>query len=128
MTIIMMTMYAAASLYWLTSKSEKIRVVTTFHRAEIKKITALTAVIDRTNEYTRPEKNAPRMSGSVMSLKVWKLFAPKDVEASSIEGSIWARADIPPSIPTGMFLNTKTAIRMTAVPVSKKGFALKARM
>ena len=66
----MITMYAAVSLYWLTSKSEKIRVVTTFHRVEIKKITALTAVIDRTNEYTRPEKNAPFMSGSVMSLKV----------------------------------------------------------
>ena len=44
-------------------------LVTRFHRGETRKMTALTAVMAFTKEYTMPEKKALRSMGSVMRRK-----------------------------------------------------------
>lgn len=98
-----------------------------FQFTETRKMTALIDVIDRTNEYTNPENNADFINGKETRQNVVKLFAPKLVEASSIEGSTCLKLFAPASIPTVIFLNVNAIIKIAAVPVSSKGLSLKAR-
>jgi len=103
-------------------------IVAKFQRGEIRKITVLTAVMARTNEYTRPEKNACLSIGKLMRRKVTAPVAPSIVEASSIDLSICKSVEVPASIPTGIFLNANAIISKKADPVHINGLSLNARI
>jgi len=87
-------------------------------------MTALMAVMARTNENTNPEKIAGRIRGSTILLNVRRLLAPNVMEASSRARSICCKAAIAERMPTGMLRKIKQIIRMAAEPVKINGAVL----
>ena len=80
------------------------------------RMTAEMAVMERTKAVTRPERKESLMRGSVTVMNTWKLFAPMSYADSSMDLSIWRRAEMPERVPVGSERTMKTITRMAAVP------------
>ena len=77
---------------------------------------ALIAVMLLTKEVTRPLKNESLIKGRVTVINTLPLPAPRSYADSSIDLSIWRRAEIPLLVPTGRLRMIKTIIRISPVP------------
>ena len=80
------------------------------------KIIAEIAVILLTNDVTKPERKESLISGKVTVINTWKEFAPISYADSSIDLSIWRRADIPERVPVGSDRTTNTITKSVAEP------------
>ncbi len=72
--------------------------------------------------------NAGLTNGMVIQRNVYDVSAPRFVEASSMDGSIWIKDATPASIATGISLNMKQRTIIAAVPVNNNGGWLKAKI
>ena len=74
------------------------------------------AVMLRTNAVTRPLKKESLISGRVTVMNTLAELAPISYADSSMDLSIWRRAEMPLLVPVGRLRTMNTMIRISPLP------------